>query len=91
MLLQQWIKRGLGLMAAVLAGLAAVAGVYWRGRAMGRAQERADSEARLQERAAQARQESVDVEETVARRNDDAVADRLKSEWVRAAPPADRD
>ena len=36
-MLQQWIKRGLGVMAAVLAGLAAVAGVYWRGRAMGRA------------------------------------------------------
>lgn len=54
---------------------------------MGRAQERSDSAARLQERAAQARKESRDVEETVARRNDDAVVDRLKSGWVRAARP----
>ncbi|CAB3671466.1 MAG: hypothetical protein J0I68_30065 [Achromobacter sp.] len=90
-MLQQWIKRGLGLMAAVLAALAAVAGVYWRGRAMGRAQERSDSEARLQARAGQARKEARDVQEKVARSDDDAVADRLKSDWVRIAPPADRD
>ncbi|KAA5921247.1 hypothetical protein F1536_22605 [Achromobacter xylosoxidans] len=89
-MLQQWIKRGLGLMAAVLAGLAAVAGVYWRGRAMGRAQERSDSAARLQERAGQARKEARDVQDKVARSDDDAVADRLKSGWVRAARPADR-
>ncbi|CAB3742991.1 hypothetical protein LMG3458_06032 [Achromobacter deleyi] len=90
-MLQQWIKRGLGVVAAVLAGLAAVAGVYWRGRAMGRAQERSDSEARLQGRAAEARKEARDVQENVARSDDDAVADRLKSGWVRQPPPADRD
>lgn len=90
-MLQQWIKRGLGVVAAVLAGLAAVAGVYWRGRAMGRAQERSDSEARLQGRAADARKEVRDVQEKMARSDDDTVADRLKSGWVRQAPPADRD
>ena len=90
-MLQQWIKRGLGVVAALLAGLAAVAGVYWRGRAIGRAQERSDNEARLQARAADARKEARDVQEKVARSNDDAVADRLKSEWVRSSPPADRD
>ncbi|MCI1838469.1 MAG: hypothetical protein LKI62_17455 [Achromobacter ruhlandii] len=90
-MLRQWIKRGLGVMAAVLAGLAAIAGVYWRGRAMGRARERSDNAARLQERADQARREARDVQEKVARSDDDAVADRLKSGWVRAAPPSDRD
>ena len=47
-MLDSWIKRSLGWMAALLAGLAAVAGVYG-GRA-GREQERADTEARLQAR-----------------------------------------
>lgn len=90
-MLQQWIKRGLGVVAALLAGLAAVAGVYWRGRARGRAQERSDNEARLQARAADARKEVRDVQEKVARSSDDAVADRLKSEWVRISPPKDGD
>ena len=37
------------------------------------------------------RDRARDVQEKVARSDDDAVADRLKSYWVRIAPPADRD
>lgn len=85
-MLDSWIKRSLGWMAALLAGLAAVAGVYWRGRARGREQERADTEARLQARAGQARKEVEHVRENVARSDDDAVAARLKSGWVRGGP-----
>ena len=83
-MLDSWIKRSLGWMAALLAGLAAVAGVYWR--AGGREQERADTEARLQARAGQARKEVEHVRENVARSDDDAVAARLKSGWVRGGP-----
>ena len=53
-MLESWVKRSLGWMAALLAGLAAVAGVYG-GAGPGREQERADTEARLQARAVQAR------------------------------------
>ena len=83
-MLESWVKRSLGWMAALLAGLAAVAGVL-EGRA-GREQERADTEARLQARAVQARKEVEHVRENVARSDDDAVAARLKSGWVRGGP-----
>ncbi|MBR8653987.1 hypothetical protein KDH83_11800, partial [Achromobacter sp. Marseille-Q0513] len=59
---------------------------YWRGRARGREQERADAEARLPARAGQARKEVEHVRENVARSDDDAVAARLKSGWVRGGP-----
>ena len=84
-MLESWVKRSLGWMAALLAGLAAVAGCIG-GRARGREQERADTEARLQARAVQARKEVEHVRENVARSDDDAVAARLKSGWVRGGP-----
>ena len=84
-MLDSWIKRSLGWMAALLAGLAAVAGVCG-GAGPGREQERADTEARLQARAGQARKEVEHVRENVARSDDDAVAARLKSGWVRGGP-----
>ena len=83
-MLESWVKRSLGWMAALLAGLAAVAG--GRGAGPGREQERADTEARLQARAVQARKEVEHVRENVARSDDDAVAARLKSGWVRGGP-----
>ena len=84
-MLESWVKRSLGWMAALLAGLAAVAGCIG-GAGPGREQERADTEARLQARAVQARKEVEHVRENVARSDDDAVAARLKSGWVRGGP-----
>ena len=58
--------------------------VYLRGRSVGRADERQERNDRINEQAAKAREEVRDVEDEVARMDDDAVSDRLKSGWVRS-------
>jgi len=60
-----------------------VAGAYFKGKATGQAQEQADTAAKINKQAAAARQEAQDVRDQVARQGDDAVADALKSGWVR--------
>lgn len=78
-----FVQRIWGYVAATLAAVAAVALVYLRGRSAGRADERQERNEQVNEQAAKARQEVRNVEDDVARMDDDAVSDRLKSGWVR--------
>ncbi|MFY2060140.1 hypothetical protein ACOTCB_23095 [Achromobacter xylosoxidans] len=79
------VQRIWGYVVAALAAVAAVALVYLRGRSAGRADERQERNDRINEQAAKARQEVRNVEDEVARMDDDAVSDRLKSDWVRGS------
>ncbi|WP_225856688.1 hypothetical protein [Achromobacter xylosoxidans] len=63
--------------------LGTLAGVFYRGRATGRQAERQERNEQINEQAMKARQEVRNVENEVARMDDDAVANRLKSGWVR--------
>lgn len=78
-----FVQRIWGYVVAVMTVVAAVALVYLRGRSAGRADERQERNDQINEQAAKARQEVRNVEDEVARMDDDAVADRLKSDWVR--------
>lgn len=78
-----FVQRIWGYVVAALAALAAVALVYLRGRSVGRADERQERNEKINEQAAKARQEVRNVEDEIARMDDDAVADRIKSDWVR--------
>ncbi|MGN3708903.1 hypothetical protein [Achromobacter xylosoxidans] len=78
-----FMQRIWGYVVASAAAVAAVVLVYLRGRSAGRADERQERNDRINEQAAKARQEVRNVEDEVARMDDDAVADRLKSDWVR--------
>ncbi|KWU16237.1 hypothetical protein [Achromobacter xylosoxidans] len=78
-----FVQRLWGYVVAALAAVAAVALVYLRGRSAGRADERQERNEQINEQATKSRQEVRNVEDEVARMDDDAVADRLKSDWVR--------
>ncbi|OCZ87171.1 hypothetical protein A9G00_20745 [Achromobacter xylosoxidans] len=78
-----FVQRLWGYVVATLAAVAAVVLVYLRGRSAGRADERHDRAEQINEQATKARQEVRNVENEVARMDDDAVSDRLKSDWVR--------
>lgn len=78
-----FLQRIWGYVIAALAAVAAVALTYLRGRSAGRANERQERNDQINEQAAKARQEVRNVEDDVARMDDDAVSDRLKSGWVR--------
>lgn len=78
-----FVQRLWGYVVAALAAVAAVALVYLRGRSAGRADERQERNEQVNEQAAKARQEVRNVEDEVARMDDDAVSDQLKSDWVR--------
>ncbi|MFY3333356.1 hypothetical protein ACOTEH_24040 [Achromobacter xylosoxidans] len=78
-----FVQRIWGYVVAALAAVAAVALVYLRGRSAGRADERQERNEKINEQAVKARQEVRNVEDEVARMDDDAVSDRLKSGWVR--------
>ncbi len=80
-----FMQRIWGYVAAAAAAVVAVVLVYLRGRSAGRADERQERNDRINEQAAKARQEVRNVENEVARQDDAAVADRLKSGWVRGA------
>ncbi|MFY1912748.1 hypothetical protein ACOTB6_14410 [Achromobacter xylosoxidans] len=77
------IQRIWGYAVTAAAAVAAVVLVYLRGRSAGRADERQERNEQVNEQAAKARQEVRNVEDEVARMDDDAVSDRLKSGWVR--------
>lgn len=81
--MQAFIQRAWGYLAAALGAVAAVLLVYQRGRSAGRTDERQERAEQINEQAATARQEVRDVQDDVARKDDDAVADSLKSDWVR--------
>lgn len=78
-----FIQRIWGYVVAAAAAVVAVVLVYLRGRSAGRADERQDRAEQINEQAAKARKEVRNVEDEVARMDDDAVSDRLKSGWVR--------
>ncbi|WP_241047423.1 hypothetical protein [Achromobacter xylosoxidans] len=78
-----FVQRIWGYVVAALAAVAAVLLVYLRGRSTGRADERQERNEKINEQAEKARQEVRNVEDEVARMDDDAVSDRLKSGWVR--------
>lgn len=78
-----FMQRIWGYVVAAAAAVVAVVLVYLRGRSAGRADERQDRAEQINEQAAKARQEARNVEDEVARMDDDAVSDRLKSDWVR--------
>ncbi|CUJ71023.1 hypothetical protein ACOTJG_25490 [Achromobacter xylosoxidans] len=77
------MQRIWGYAVTAAAAVAAVVLVYLRGRSAGRMDERQERNDRINEQAAKARQEVRNVEDEVARMDDDAVSDRLKSGWVR--------
>ncbi|WP_183012770.1 hypothetical protein [Achromobacter sp. UMC46] len=58
---------------------------YLRGRSSGRAVERQEYAARINEQADQARKEVRDVQDQTARMDDGAIADELRRDWVRGA------
>lgn len=80
-----FMQRIWGYVVAAVAAIAAVALVYLRGRSVGRADERQEHNEQVNEQAAKACQEVRNVEDEVARLDDDAVSDRLKSDWVRGS------
>ncbi|CUJ62115.1 MAG: hypothetical protein J0I68_30295 [Achromobacter sp.] len=88
--MRTWLERMQGWM--LLAGifLGALVGVFYRGRATGRQAERQERAEQINEQAAKARQEVRNVQDDVARMGDDAVSDRLKSDWVRGPGPGGR-
>lgn len=79
------MQRIWGYAVTAAAAVAAVVLVYLRGRSAGRADERQERNEQVNEQAAKARQEVRNVEDEVARMDDDAVSDRLKSDWVRGS------
>lgn len=83
--MQTWLKRVQGWLLVAGLFLGTLVSVYWRGRATGRQAERQERNEQVNDQAAQARQEVRDVQDDVARKDDDAVADRLKSGWVRGS------
>lgn len=88
--MQKWLKRVQGWLVVAGLFLGTLVSVYWRGRATGRQAERQERNEQVNDQAAQARQEVRNVEDEVARMDDDAVADRLKSDWVRRPGPGGR-
>ncbi|WPQ33722.1 hypothetical protein [Achromobacter xylosoxidans] len=77
------MQRIWGYAVTAAAAVAAVVLVYLRGRSAGRADERQERNEKINEQAAKARREVRNVEDEIARMDDDAVSDRLKSDWVR--------
>jgi uncharacterized membrane-anchored protein YhcB (DUF1043 family) len=80
-----WLERIKGGLLLVGLALAALASVFYRGRATGRQAERQERAEKINEQAAQARQEVRDVQQETASMGDDAIADELKRDWVRGA------
>lgn len=78
-----WFERVKGGLLLIALALAALLSIFYRGRATGRQAERQERAEQINEQAAQARQEVRDVQQETARMGDDAIADELKSDWVR--------
>lgn len=81
--MRTWLERTQGWLLLVGIFLGTLVGVFYRGRATGRQAERQERNEQINEQAAQARQEVRNVQDDVARKDDDAITDNLKSGWVR--------
>ena len=77
------LRRCGGMLAAIAAGVLGLLAVWFGGKRRGANEERVQTEARINEQAAQARQEVRDVQDALARKSDDAIADELERDWVR--------
>lgn len=82
--MRTWLERMQGWLLLLGIFLGTLVGVFYRGRATGRQAERQERAEQINEQAAKARQEVRNVQDEVARMGDDAVSDRLKSDWVRS-------
>lgn len=78
-----WFERIKGWLLLVGLALAALASVFYRGRATGRRAERQERQDQINEQAAKARQEVRNVQLETARMDDDAIADELERDWMR--------
>lgn len=85
-----WFERVKGGLLLIGLALAALVSIFYRGRATGRQAERQERVDRVNEQAAQARQEVRNVQQETARMGDDAIADELKRDWMRDARPRRR-
>ncbi|HEY9270000.1 hypothetical protein [Achromobacter sp.] len=85
-----WLERIKGWLLLAGLALAALASVFYRGRATGRQAERQERQEQINEQAAQARREVRNVQLETARMDDDAIADELERDWVRGAGPRGR-
>ncbi|MNS58214.1 hypothetical protein D3C72_911260 [compost metagenome] len=81
--MQMWFERVKGWLLFAGLFMGALVSVFYRGRATGRHVERQERNEQINEQAKNARQDVRNVEDEVARMDDDAVSDRLKSGWVR--------
>ncbi|CAB3860505.1 hypothetical protein [Achromobacter denitrificans] len=85
-----WLERIKGWLLLAGLALAALASVFYRGRATGRQEERQERQDQINEQAAKARQEARNVQLETARMDDDAVVDELERDWVRGSGPRGR-
>lgn len=85
-----WLERIKGWLLLAGLALAALASVFYRGRATGRQAERQERQEQINEQAAQARREVRNVQLESARMGDDAIADELERDWVRGTGPRGR-
>jgi uncharacterized protein HemX len=88
--MQAWFERIRGWLLLVGLALAALASVFYRGRATGRQTERQERQNQINEQAGKARQEARNVQLETDRLDDDAIADELERDWVRGPGPRGR-
>lgn len=85
-----WLERFKGMALAACAVVALFVLAYLRGRGAGRAAEREQHDARINQQADRAREEVRNVHDETARMDDAGIADELKRDWVRGASPRRR-
>ncbi|WP_258127537.1 hypothetical protein [Achromobacter anxifer] len=85
-----WLERIKGWLLLIGLALAALASVFYRGRATGRQVERQERQDQINEQAGKARQEARNVQLETDRMDDDAIADELERDWVRGPGPRGR-
>lgn len=78
-----WFERIKGWLLLAGFALAALASIFYRGRATGRQVERQERQNQINEQAGKARQEARNVQLETDRMDDDAIADELERDWVR--------
>lgn len=88
--MRTWLERFNKMMWAAFGAIALLVLAYLRGRGAGRAAEREQRDARINQQADHARQETRDVQDQTARMDDAAIAAELKRDWVRGAGPGGR-
>lgn len=88
--MRAWLDRFKGMAITAFSAIALLLYAYLRGRGAGRAAEREQQGAQINEQAERARQEVRDAHDETARLDDAAIAAELKRDWVRGAGPGGR-